>query len=863
MRAARDTTLTDVPDQWINRHFAWLALAYPEGANRHLFDTPAGTYPIRVRRLRQRSSIPEGILELLEARDSLPSALLDNMADADEAAPFIRKEPTRISRLVKSSIISAAANEKAGPDQENDDEEVDGSADGTPQAITIGSPLSVVLQYLTVPTMPGSEAYALLALRNLLFETFDVFPADVGMPRPNSFKVADIETSLSHIWTSFRARHHSRGRDPLPAEGRMDVSGMLRHFLAATQILCLQFESGDAAIEYLSAGLLRPDGPVFEFVRSDHLDRLPELGEVVNQLWGLPIPIRGAETIFRGGLKFSSRQGLVVGVHGGPGTGKTSLALAIGATLAPFGIDTLFITAEETRDDLLAKAQGLLPDELRRLSFFPSEPDWIEFEHLPMGRSERGQTDPLETLGHALSQLSAALSARPEESDPHRAAKPCRAVVVLDGIHDLVMGSSWNAGENDLGSLRQRLRDFIHECRELRALVIMTAGEDWAGDRAFDYLVDVVLRLSHEAVGETGRKPDRRITVSKSRHQLCAIGTHGLQITGTKGVRFSPQINYQLDRKALWRTRLPDMSVDKKVLQLALRQEDFEAFARLPSRRLRPEKFHESEAGVRLFRGSNIFLNGEGSGGKAALALKLAISPFFREDGTIIEQRERVLVVSFLYPEQYYLNIRSTLLNLRHGEYGLSRRYLAPTLSVIHLYPGNYRADQLFNRVEWELSSADLNGDPYTAVVIDGLHNVTLQFPEIENYPLFWPQLYASLRSRPITIVSTHTTFGHQGAHNSDQRPVEDRRSEPMRHFLVQNTDFRFEIDPVVADKSGMYYRPLGWAASNVFSIRTVAAINQPIPRRDLLWSRDKLVIFDSDQGELPLRPSGRLRLQG
>lgn len=838
-----------VPDSWINRHFAWLVIAQEEGENRHLFDASAGTFPIRNQALRYRSSIPADVLALLEARAPLPRPTTGEKG----TNAFVRAAPTRISRLIRDSIATETETERRVHDDEDDDDQ-NGSRPAS-ALVSIRSPLSVVLAYLTVPSMPGSEAYALLAVRNLLFELFSTFPADVGLgDRPNSFKVADVEAALSHIWTSLRTRHHSRGRDPIPPEGRAAVGGMLRHFFAALEILWLQFDSAADCVRYLLEGNLRPERPLFEFVRSSHLDHLPELGEVVNQLWGLPIPIRGSDTLFRGGLRFSSRQGLVVGIHGGPGTGKTSLALAIGATLAPFGIDTLFITAEETKEDLLAKAEGLVPDELRRLSFFPKTDEWIDFQHLPLVMSRGNADDPLEVLTEALAQLSQALAPDPDEPiDPNTAAKPCRAIVVLDGIHDLLMTSSLAKREGGGESLLHQLREFIHGCRELRALVILTAGEDWAGERALDYLVDVVLRLSHEGVAETGRKPDRRITISKARHQLCAVGTHGLQISGAKGVRFSPQINYRLDHKALWLTRVPDKSVHKKVLKLVMGQDDFKVLARRPSR-YRGKGFHESDAGVFLFKGSNIFLNGEGSGGKAALAIKLALSPSFSA-GTLLESPERILVVSFLYPEQYYQDIKSALLRLRALEYGINRFAFAPSLKVIHLYPGNYRSDQLFNRIEWELEAADLSGNPYTAVVIDGLHNVSLQFPEIENYPLFWPQLYASLRSRPVTIISTHTTFSQQVGQR-DHQALEHRGAQPLRHFLVQNTDFRFEIDPATTNASGRYVRADVWAASNIFWVRTTAAINQRIPKRDLLWSRDQLVLFDTDQGELPLEGS-------
>lgn len=828
------TTLADIPDGLINRHFSWLALAYDEGENRHLFDGSSNTRPLRVKGLRFRANMSSHVRELLEKR--MPPPL-----EGNESA-FSQELPTRISRLVKASFVTSDLAES----EPRDVAELSG--------LVIKSPLSVVYDFLTVPDMPGTRGYALLPLRNFIFETFGVFPGDVGLVEPSAtFSVADVEEALSFIWTSLRPRFFSKGRAPFPAEGKTATGGMLRHFLAARGILWMRFAGITEAIEFLEEATLRPEEAPYDFVRSSHLERLPELGEMANELWGLPIPIRGADTILKGGLKFSSRRGLVIGLHGGPGTGKTSIALALGAVLAPFGIDTLFVTAEENPSDLEAKAESLISDTLRRLSFFPERGEaWLAIQHLLMDEHANDSGKMLEVLESALAELSEQLSVTPTTVDLSAAPRPCRAVVVLDGVHDLLMAASDYSTNTPLV---QRLRQFIVACRNLHALVILTAGEDWEGERALDYLVDVAIRLGHDSVDDAARKPDRQITVSKARHQLCAIGTHGLQISGAKGVRFSPQINYQLDRKALWRTRLPEMHAAKKVMRLGLSQTEFDRFSITPaSRRSRLDlSFRELPQGLSLFRGSNVFLNGEGSGGKAALALKMAISPTW-EGAARVARAEKVLIVSFLYPREYYDNILRTLLTLRRLEYGMAPGEERPSIEVIHLYPGNYRADQLFNRVEWELDAAELQGDPYTSVLIDGLHNVFLQFPEIEEYTLFWPQLYAALRSRPITIISTHTTFVLQGAAEGSNYRLDDQRSEPLRHALVQKTDFRFEIDPYLLNEDGIYERAMSASTSNVFCIRAVSAINQPIPDVELMWSREHLLLFEP-RARTPARP--------
>ena len=156
-----------------------------------------------------------------------------------------------------------------------------------------------------------------------------------------------------------------------------------------------------------------------------------------------------------------------------------------------------------------------------------------------------------------------------------------------------------------------------------------------------------------------------------------------------------------------------------------------------------------------------------------------------------------------------------------------------------------------------------------TCVVIDGIHNVFLQFPEIEKYGLFWPQLYSALRSRKVTTISTHTTLAlpYQTSQQNAAK-VDDNRSEPLRHALVQKTDFQFEVDPWPLSQYGLDFEglPSDYAVlSDLFVVKTVSAIGQRLPRGHVLWSREELELYDlpkqyfeqplnEGDGQLPLR---------
>ncbi|AWM07723.1 RAD55 family ATPase [Bradyrhizobium symbiodeficiens] len=840
----------------INRHFAWLAVSFAVGKNRHLYDGStdgsAAIAPLRSQPLRNKNTLPEALRGLLEAKSAIAE---DTIVYDGEGKPIfvVPHEPTRISMLIVNALDecgrfdrqetvgkhrrSSEPEEAAFAWQDTDDQ----SGSKRTRPAYLKSPLALALEFLTVPDTPGSYAYALVTLRNYIFDTTGAYPESQYSQTSRkksgrrNFRVQDIEKAFSTIITFTRPRFESLGRDPLSRVARSRPGTVLREFFALKEYFWLRFADEDARRAYCSS--LHGEGS-FEFVRSPHLDRLPDIGEIVNELWGIPLPIRGADTVFRGALKFSSEGGLVMALHGGPGSGKTTLSLAFGAYLAAFGIKTLFISAEEHEGDLKMRASSISPEAYRRLSFFPRSPDdWLVIESVSAHALADGGS-----LRELLRDMGSNSKQRQRIETASGARLPCNRIIVLDGIHELL---------SEKRSIEE-LRRFITECRLLDALVILTTGAEWAGDSRIDYLVDIAINISNFATNEYSRKPDRRFQITKARFQLCATGTHGFQVAGEKGVRFSPQINYQLDRRAIWKPRLPDFSTVKVVTRLETSSDETRSL---------------TSKSVNIPIGSNIFINGLGSGGKAALALKLAMAPAFRGSAmefslgkqfdplnfkskkNLCPFAEKILVISFLYGREYYDELFEKLKSLRQKEMPQGSDEIPPYLDVIHLYPGYLKPNDLFNRIEWRLQAAELGGVPFSSVIIEGIHNVFLQFPELQLYPLFWPQLFSSLRTRPLTTITTHTNLelsfadhllgGSRGSAIAADAAhavynIDDERSEPLRHALVQQTDFSFEVTPRGSSR-------------NIFDVRVKSAIGQSIPQNAMQWSRDALYFVARD----------------
>lgn len=736
---------------------------------------------------------------------------------------------TRISSLIYSSIYS------------KEQRSYKKSIERRPRLPSI---LNVALDFLTIPHLPASRAYALMTIKYFLFREAGYFPKISGIDsRPEGigepFDAQSIIDDISSIETYLRPRYESQGGDFIPVT--RDSSIITKHYLAMIGVLDWKFCERDGFLKYLNSDDVLPQSFAekidtgktakggFEFARVGGLVRLPDAQEVVNGILGLPLPIRGADTIFRGGIRFPEEGGLVVAVSGSAGSGKTALSLAIGASLAPFGIKTLFLSAEEAASDLMTRANSLIADDISRLSFYTARrKEWLKIDdreiQLPQAEALFSQLAPRIHPRLIDGSASAGLPA------------PCSAVVVLDGLHDRFS----NGDQSDLVSRLSELRSFVETCRSMNALVILTTGTHSEPRRELEYLVDVSVHLRQDESSGSMSRPERYLDLVKARHQFCSIGTHCMQISGSKGFRFTPQANYQIDRRSIFATVLH--SVDKFKLPFSnyCHAQDTELRDKGISNGQIKSSFRSFSGAIlgnefKVFKDSNVFINGEGSSNKAALALKLAMAPTYDQLGKFDSWNERILVVSFLYPETYYRDKMKEVVRVDSIERNVKTKMPLPQLSVVQLYPGTIGPDTLFNKIIWEIEAAELMGCPFTSIIIDGIHNVFLQFPRIEKHGLFWPQLYSVLRTRRINIITTHTVL-NLGIEDEKNRfsPVDDHRSDPLRQALVQKTDFRFEVDPC-AGKSKRWK----------FKLDILSAIGQPVPEStDLYWSREHLVFY-------------------
>ena len=584
----------------------------------------------------------------------------------------------------------------------------------------------------------------------------------------------------------------------------------------------------------------RPHVPSnYEFRISPGLIDIPDTQEILNSLMGIPVQIAGGSTVFFGGLQRSHHDSLVMSVSGSPGSGKTSLALALAASLAPFGTRCLYCTFEEDAQTLERRAVGIVPHYFPRTSLPNSTgTEWL----CPINLDPRLVKDVKGFSSRYISHLKEEINKVFASNSKIESKLPGIApvLVVIDSL-TTILGRNGGDTLNDFCTL-------VGYLRSLNCIVLLLSAEGIPHDSRLEYLVDTVVNLRHEGTRAEDRKPCRLFQLIKSRLQMSRPGSHILHLSGERGVRVSPQLPSQLDSHKIHRTPLADtlciidtLRIDCPVSKNNLRKS--EAHRRI----------HCSDRLIDLYPRSRILIHGRGSAGKAPFALKLLMSQEINaENGKkkllAPHRRNRILVVSFLYPKEYYEGTLRKLakIALKNGNSGET-----PDMRVIALTPGYIGPEDFVGRILLEMDRGYLEGNPYTSVLLDGLHNIFLQFPTLQKNHMVWAALYSLLSRHDLTIVTTFTTFvtthpTHPGQNKEDEEILLQGQL-PFLHLLVQGADFILRVeahDVVHHDRK--------------FPVTVEGAIKQRIPVRALTWNADE---FTFDGFEVVKEPGSQLKL--
>lgn len=577
---------------------------------------------------------------------------------------------------------------------------------------------------------------------------------------------------------------------------------------------------------------------------------MPDFGTIVNLLYTQPTAVRGLDDVTGGlissvpGPDAAWRGGLVNLIAGPPGSGKTSLCISITSRMAQLGSSVRYIGTEEEIQGIEAKRTALA--ESSTTAF------WVD-----AGSSVTPASEDFSVLdGHGFSDLLEFSSLLEDEfaqandaPQPHNVDSSSIAelylvfprVVVIDSMTALLQQRTSRASESsDNRSVhsealhRRTLGHVLNRFRELGVCVFLVGGAEDTDDEGLAYLVDNIFSLDVEN-DASGSHPIRTLHVRKTRLQTSHRGRHVVHLSRREGCAVSPSLHAVL-RSVKGRTVVSPDPDEAAVLWSEEPSEQRQIpLPGIGDRHLDP---------IALRSHSQVLIYGRGSSGKARLGLSIAFEPRLprlpkeswrahvaghADQRRSLEPMEaayltwaRVLIVSFLYGRQYYEDVALDLLNRRYRlRKGAAETCVADQVSILAFYPGFIDAETVVSLVRQQLLAARLEGHPFSAVLIDGVHNLLVQFPVLEQQTLLWPTLSRIFRTEGLEVITTFTFF--QIAHlssrvysgKSSSRDVSEHANtvdlEPSAsqqlffHLLVSSADYSFlaERPAITSDKIG------------------------------------------------------------
>lgn len=701
---------------------------------------------------------------------------------------------------------------------------------------SIPSPLYILYYSLINPEHPQTAAYSLASSRTLLFNLLTI---EYNKDREDKWQsfingiaeqevISAIESFMRHI------RIQTRWPKNFMRDSRKSyVNLLVGHFLALKGAAHLSFESKGLAVNFLESDTFEefkqnlPSNYLLPRFRiSSKYNELPEAGEVINQLYGVPIPIKGAETVFFGGLKPSASGGLVIGLSGQAGIGKTSFALALANSLSPLGLNCFYLSTEEDSKDITKRLYTLQTSFEKELSFYISPDKWFFSTNL---NSELSHEDLLRIIEEIKKSVL-------PENGINQSSDGCKAVIVLDNLNDF--------SEEDR---ILKIKEIVENFRNLKSIVILIGAESVLEKLKMDYLIDIGIKLTHEGIDKEGEKPQRLFNLYKTRHQLSRQGTHVFHMSGEDGFRISPQIPSQMDRKEKMKRFLHNE--EQLIHTLNYLNEDVSTQIISSQRKKRRENY------FKLYPRTHILVHGYGSAGKAGFSLKLLLTPpipnslltseISSKNFASSKNRRKVLIISFLYPDQYYHELIFEKGQIQKLISSMYEDLESPLIDYLIFYPGYISSEDFINKITRKLDQGILEGQPFTGVLIDGLHNVFLQFIRLQKNHMVWPLLYNILARYDVSVVSTFTNFAMNDRlfdddQNSKNKIINQAVPDhmllqqgmaPFLHALVKASDYYFFLEQLLLKNGERKY---------LLAIK--GAIGQNVPSELFEWDRQRNV---------------------
>ena len=563
-----------------------------------------------------------------------------------------------------------------------------------------------------------------------------------------------------------------------------------------------------------------------EFLANDP----PDFGEVLNIMFAKPTAIPGMDVAMGGLLtplghsaavtnaaetETNVGQGHVTLLSGTPGAGKTTISLLLATRLAELGSQVRYIATEESARALEAKASTLtqsLREGFRNVvaatDVEPNDVRWIPI----------GGTTSLAQIATALEREFSMWASAERNRDKTPATVndvetasidiPVPYVVIVDSLSALLMLPASDPKRR--AGLRSRAprAELSHLLMRLRDVGVWTLLVSSASDReqeGLDYLVDTALAVSFEDDADD-RHQTRFFSVEKTRLQRSNRGKHVLHLGSTHGASISPSLSAVL--RGL-RGR-PEVALDEQRVAVL-----YSPYAQEPSAQI-DESPLATDGALEIADHSQTFVVGQHAVGKAIFSLALAFEPrvqkheqngdyqnyleTFRRSPAALDPTEavaltraRILIVSFLHDQAYYLDIVQRVMRTRFGTY--ERGLAENAIDVLCIRPGYADPEWFIGTLHQRLQAAELTGHRYRHVIFDAVHNALYQTPSLQREPLLWPTVLRMLRVRGLNTTVTMSYTSAMGSARTGSSGVSGfKHFDTVYHTFMSASDYVLEL---------------------------------------------------------------------
>jgi len=450
---------------------------------------------------------------------------------------------------------------------------------------------------------------------------------------------------------------------------------------------------------------------------------------LINQLFSFKTGISGLDYLFQGGIMIPPNLGINIVINGASGTGKTTLAMSIGAAWSNNGNLTLYYSFEQQINSLLKIIPTL---NLNKYDTFRVEnlnnfilPDFLNETTSKQGNLICSElTKKSKTI--LLDEIKSVVKALKEYNN-------FKVLIIFDAINSIL---EFDKSSNEW---RNFIADLSFELKTIGASVLFIVEETQKKIYLEPFISDVSIQLSYTTNNEYKM---RTLEIIKSRNQPIHRGVHQFSINKEKGIDVYPSPISVLSKSYRRTLRV----LPKNSPSIYIDTSNIKNFSNYLGDQW--WKYYSSTAVI-----------GESGTHKAYFAQELFK---YKPSKSNLHDTKHSSTLIINFGTEFYTP--SEVNNKKKSSFGFINEIFSrdKNHSVIELTfrVGYISAGQVLVEVEHLINEGKHNGYVIHEVIVRDLNNISHQYPILNKEEQFLPALTDYLLSEPITLIYVCSTNG-------------------------------------------------------------------------------------------------------